>query len=522
MAAKLSQPLLIQDEDDKFPLSPFKGFRASDTSDTTPTPPDGGVMEWIASIGTMHLLVLVLFAVFVEYDPNADKDVDARIYLLERDVSIMIFIGFGYLMTFLKKHGYSAVGFTMLVSCFAIEWTILVFGFFSALHTKDWSTKIPLNWFYLSQGQFGAAAVMISFGALIGKVSADQMMVIAAVEIVFYGLNIYIGEFSIGAIDVGGSIFIHTFGAYFGLACSWVVSPDPKKIEYEDNSNNYLSDLFSFIGCVFLWILWPSFNACVADVSQWDVITLNTVMALVSSAICTFYASRVFRKTAIRGLRFEAVDIQNATLAGGVAVGAASNMQLTPAGAIAVGAVAGFISTAGYVWLQPYLENKIGLQDTCGVHNLHGMPGVLGAVVTIIATAARVEYAAPEENPMYPHNQWQKQLAGIAITLVISLVSGGLTGYGINAWTTKMPALFTDEVDWTVPTAALAFTSTDLNKKLLHVTPMRQRGFIARQRWTLIRHSLSAFNKNTKMADAVKILVAKKRVKRAKRGSIFV
>lgn len=36
---------------------------------------------------------------------------------------------------------------------------------------------------------------------------------------------------------------------------------------------------------------------------------------------------------------------------------------------------------------QPVLEEKLKIQDTCGVHNLHGMPGVLGAIVGAVTAA---------------------------------------------------------------------------------------------------------------------------------------
>lgn len=36
--------------------------------------------------------------------------------------------------------------------------------------------------------------------------------------------------------------------------------------------------------------------------------------------------------------------------------------------------------------LTPALESHIGLRDTCGVHNLHGMPGVLGGIVAAVVS----------------------------------------------------------------------------------------------------------------------------------------
>lgn len=47
-----------------------------------------------------------------------------------QDIHVMIFIGFGYLMTFLRKYGFSATGFNLLVAALVIQWAFLARGIF--------------------------------------------------------------------------------------------------------------------------------------------------------------------------------------------------------------------------------------------------------------------------------------------------------------------------------------------------------------------------------------------------------
>lgn len=47
----------------------------------------------------------------------------------------MVFLGFGFLMTFLHRYGYSAVGFNFLLAAMGIQWALLMQGWFQ--HTRD-------------------------------------------------------------------------------------------------------------------------------------------------------------------------------------------------------------------------------------------------------------------------------------------------------------------------------------------------------------------------------------------------
>ena len=57
---------------------------------------------------------------------------------LLKDTHVMIVVGFGFLMTFLKRYGFSSLGFNFLFTGFTIQWGILVCGFFHHMaHSGD-------------------------------------------------------------------------------------------------------------------------------------------------------------------------------------------------------------------------------------------------------------------------------------------------------------------------------------------------------------------------------------------------
>jgi ammonium transporter Rh len=86
--------------------------------------------------------------------------------------------------------------------------------------------------------------------------------------------------------------------------------------------------------------------------------------------------------------KLEMEIILNATLAGGVAIGSSADFIKHPAIAMAIGLIGGMLSSLGFKKIGPFLADKIGLSDTCGVHSLHGMPAIFAAIVSAIVIAS--------------------------------------------------------------------------------------------------------------------------------------
>jgi len=417
----------------------------------------------------IQIIVVILFLLFVRYDPthaqrsrNSVKDGDQQIkdtYPLFQDVHVMIFIGFGFLMTFLKKYGLSAVSLNLICSALAIEVFTLVYGFFH-LHCAELksgehgimktisfgSEDCKSSWPYIDvdvgtliSADFATAAVLISFGVVLGISSPTQLVIMTILETIIFVVNEIIGRDFIKAVDAGDTIFVHLFGAYFGLTVSRVLY-NPAHDESGKQGASYTSDMFSMVGTVFLWMFWPSFNggaAASGDAQQRAII--NTYYSLCSCTIATVIISCLLSNSKKMSME----HLQNATLAGGVAVGACADLMLTPGGAVTVGALAGILSTVGFKYIQPFLLGKLKIHDTCGVNNLHGMPGLFGGLLSVliagIASSDVYDKFADEDtdksmdelfpSDFTPGRQAINQLIAILVTLAFAVVGGLITGF---------------------------------------------------------------------------------------------
>ena len=305
-------------------------------------------------LGGLQIVAFVIFLLFFRY--GTDDESGYAKYMIFRDIMVMLLLGFGYLMTFLEKYGLGAVGLTMLVTAVNMEVDILAEGLIGNTLTITMDTFI--------NAEFSAAALLISFGALIGRATPLQMVGIGIAEGIFYTLNKILIVFGLlNAVDVGGTITIHMFGAYFGLAASKALGPQEKE-SAENNSTSRVSDVFSLVGTTLLWVYWPSFvGATETDDHGTEMLCLmNTILSLLGSTCGAFYMSQAMNEG-----KFDAVHIQNSTLAGGVAVGATAGLALTPGLFFLLGVAAGVISVLGYDYFTPYAEEKLGTFDTCGV-----------------------------------------------------------------------------------------------------------------------------------------------------------
>jgi ammonium transporter Rh len=456
-------------------------------------PPRQGKLRFLLPILLLsfQVLFIVLLAIFGSYKGD-DRAKVSSTYPLFSDLHAITLIGFGFLMTFLKRYGYGSVGFNLLLVAFAVQWALIIRGL------VDWSksdANFTVGLDQLVDADFVAVAVLISFGAVLGKTTLTQLVVMAIIEVVLQVVNERINILIFQAYDVGRSVYVHLFGALFGLAVSKFLHC--RGVNSSKQASVYHSDLFSLIGTLFLWVYYPSFNGLLAKSAVAEGQSraiINTYAAISASCVVTFGISSLAGKGKIT-----AMHIQHATIAGGIAIGSVADLNVQIYIALIVGSIAGLLSAVGYQYIEPFVsKGLLKLHDTCGVLHLHVIPGLIAVILGAIfaACASLAEYS----NGLYQYyparapsaaetdlaslgisrlgtdrtaaEQAGFQLAAAGVTIALALVGGALTGLLLRVRVFEQLSeeveMFDDEAQWITPddyALKLTFATSQPNEK---------------------------------------------------------
>jgi ammonium transporter Rh len=355
------------------------------------------------------MVALILLGLFLASTKvilaQEDTIIDVQKYDRAIQILAMLLIGFGFLMVFLRKYGRSALTATFLLVSVALPLYLILDsgGFFGS------ANSVEVDRFVL--GEFAAASLLICAGACLGRLKMYQYLILALLFIPVYMLNEWIvmenGFGLIGKgvfVDTGGSIIIHTFGALFGLGIVMAITPHREPAAPIES--DFTSDRFSLLGSMVLWVFWPGFCAALVAPEKVPATAVNVVVALCGSTLATYFTTVALRR------KISISDIANASLAGGVAIGATCASANHPTSFL-IGILAGVLSTFGFAVIQSRIEKALRIVDTCGVTNLHGWPGLLGGLAAIFIVQG-INIGS--------------QLAGIGITLVIAIIPGYIIG----------------------------------------------------------------------------------------------
>jgi ammonium transporter Rh len=335
---------------------------------------------------------------------------DVQQYNFAIHILAMLLVGFGFLMVFVQRYGYSATTGTYLVVAVGLP----VYFILKSIGVLT-AEAVPIHTIKgLLLAEFAVASALIATGAVLGRVKLHQYGLLALIMVPLYMLNEWLvldGGLGItrGFVDSAGSIIIHAFGAYFGLGLAVALTRE-KNLE-EHIPSDPTSNRFSMIGSLVLWLFWPSFCSAVVPPDQVAATAVNTILALCGATVATYIFSAIFSKGKVM-----IGDMANAALAGGVAIGATCNVVNAPT-ALLIGAAAGALSVFGYAVVQAKIKKVFKIVDTCGVHNLHGMPGILGGLAAVFVVPGIAK----------------AQLAGIVFTIVLALGGGLIGGFVLRA-----------------------------------------------------------------------------------------
>ncbi|QNH19356.1 ammonia channel protein [Xanthomonas sp. GW] len=217
--------------------------------------------------------------------------------------------------------------------------------------------------------------------------------------------------FTKGALDFAGGTVVHINAGVAGLVGSYFVG---KRLGFGQTALKPHNVTLTFVGASLLWVGWFGFNAGSAlEANATAALAfLNTLLATAAAVLAWSLVEKL-----VKG-KSSALGVASGMVAGLVGITPAAG-TVGPFGAIVIGLAAGAIC----VWGVTGLKKLLNADDTLDVFGVHGVGGIVGAILTGVFTDKALGGAGYAEGVTMGH-QLLVQATGVGVTVVwIGVVS---------------------------------------------------------------------------------------------------
>ncbi|HCY61300.1 MAG TPA: ammonia channel protein [Oxalobacteraceae bacterium] len=221
--------------------------------------------------------------------------------------------------------------------------------------------------------------------------------------------------FQKGALDFAGGTVVHINAAIAGLVGAYVIG---KRIGYGRESMAPHSLTMTMIGASLLWVGWFGFNAGSGlEANGLTALAIVNTLLATAAAVVTW----TFGEWVVKG-KPSMLGAASGAVAGLVAITPAAGF-VGVMGALVIGLLSGIVC----LWGVNGLKRMLGADDSLDVFGVHGVGGILGAILTGVFASPSLggsgiyDYVANAVAPEYSiASQVWIQTQGVLVTIILS------------------------------------------------------------------------------------------------------
>ncbi|MEZ5463481.1 ammonium transporter [Dokdonella sp.] len=285
------------------------------------------------------------------------------------------------------------------------------------------NVKLPEYVFIAFQATFAGITGALIVGAFAERIKFSALILFSVLWFTFgyvpiahmvWGAGGYLLD--LGALDFAGGTVVHINAGVAGLVGAYFVG---KRLGFGREAIKPHNVTMTFVGAALLWVGWFGFNAGsnLESNAGTALAFINTLFAT-AAAIVAWAITEGFTKG-----KPSALGVASGAVAGLVGITPAAGL-VGPFGAIAIGAVAGVVC----VWGVTGLKKLLRADDSLDVFGVHGIGGIVGALLTGVFHAPSLGGGGGEDYSIFGQVGIQALAVGITIVWIgaVSVVSFGI------------------------------------------------------------------------------------------------